>query len=202
MKDTRKSGPGDSPLQCRGLGVFLLACLCFGSCTADFGTRKSACMVRVKFRRAVGPSLHVLGSTAEAALISLASYNSISSEPIVQFTGALAIKFHMDSRSLPHHHLHGCVRTLCRSAGSFVRIFPSQTSRTDFMTGRQFHMGIILIEKSNVVVSSRQQSKSPTTARAKARCVPFLVWSPGVRVESKLPKNRPLASTGVQIQVC
>ena len=38
--------------------------LCFGSTTSDFGTRNSACIVRVKFRRAAGPSSHVLGFMA------------------------------------------------------------------------------------------------------------------------------------------
>src|ERR1035437_3724615 len=37
--------------------------------------------------------------------------------------------------------------------------------------------------------------KRPATARGKARHVPVLVWSPGVRVESRRPKSRPVAST-------
>ena len=64
------------------------------------------------------------------------------------------------------------------------------------------HMGIILIREIVVVSSSRQQSQQPATARVKARGVPILVWSPGVRVESRRPKSRPVASTGVQIPVC
>jgi hypothetical protein len=39
---------------------FLRAGLCFVSTTADFGTLNSACMVRVKFRLAAGPSSQVL----------------------------------------------------------------------------------------------------------------------------------------------
>ena len=56
------------------------------------------------------------------------------------------------------------------------------------MGAEELHMGIILIEKSIVVCSSRQQSQQLATARVKARGVPFLVWSPGVRVESRRPK--------------
>ena len=54
---------------------------------------------------------------------------------------------------------------------------------------RQLHMGIILIEKSIVVCSSRQQSEQPATARVKARGVPVSgveSWSPrGVQTPKK-----------------
>ena len=58
-------------------------------------------------------------------------------------------------------------------------------------------MGIVLIGKSVVVCSSRQQSPQPATARVKARWVPVPrveSWSPrGVQT----PKIRPVESTGV-----
>jgi hypothetical protein len=60
-----------------------------------------------------------------------------------------------------------------------------------------FHVGIILIEKAIVVVSSRQQSEQPATARVRAGRGPSPAWSPGVRVESKPRKPapwRPMAS--------
>jgi hypothetical protein len=53
------------------------------------------------------------------------------------------------------------------------------------------HVGIIFMCKPNVAVSSRQHSEPPATVRVKARRVTFLVWSPGVRVESRRPKVAP-----------
>ena len=70
--------------------------------------------------------------------------------------------------------------------------FPGRTSTSRPRCARPlFHMGIILIRKSIVVVSSRQHLKAARNRARRHATGQLPVWSPGVSVESRRPKIAP-----------
>jgi hypothetical protein len=110
-------------------------------------------------------------------------------------------RFHLTKPNTFQHNREASVATLRWCSGS-----SRNAVRLPFGTGVQLrrnphppfasHMASSLYAKQIVVSFGRQQIEQPATARGKARHVPAPVWSPGVRVESRRLKSRPVASGG------